>query len=74
MKDTKLNDISFIKTIMMVIIVFYHSCLFFGDNWFTYESPVYSANYLYMFAKWLNTFHIHTFVMASGFFVLLLKI
>jgi len=70
----KLEEISFIKTIVMIIIVFYHSCLFFGGTWFTFVNPVYSANYLYVFAKWLNTFHIHTFVMASGFLFYYLKI
>ncbi len=69
----KVKEITFIKTIMMLIIVLYHSCLFFGNSWFTYVMPIYNAKYLYLFATWLNTFHVHTFVMASGFLFYYLK-
>lgn len=63
----KLENISFIKTIMMIVVVLYHSFLFFGGSWFTPVEPAQSADYLYSIAKWMNTFHIQTFAMASGF-------
>ena len=72
--DKKINNISFIKTIMMLIIVLYHSMLFFGDQWFEYETPIYNANYLYNIALWLSTFHVQTFAMSSGFLFYYLRI
>lgn len=64
----KIDYISFIKTIMMLLVVFYHSCLFFEYNWwFTYTRPIYRTEYLCVLVNWLNSFHVHTFVMCSGF-------
>lgn len=63
----KLDDIAFIKTIMMVAIVLYHCFLFFGGNWFTPIEPAQSADCLYWIAQWMSTFHIQAFAMASGF-------
>ena len=74
MPSKKLEDISFIKTIMMVVIVLYHSMLFFGGTWFTAVEPARRADFLYYFAMWMNTFHIQTFAMASGFLFYYLKI
>lgn len=70
---TKLQNIAFLKTIMMAVIVLYHSMLFFGGGWFTAVEPVYEANYLYQIARWMNTFHIQAFTMASGFLFYYLK-
>lgn len=61
------------KTSMMIVIVLYHSCVFFSGKWFTVVEPIYNANYLYKIAKWFNTFHIQTFTMASGFLFYYLK-
>ena len=36
-------------------------------------TPAIKANYLAVIAKWMNTFHIHAFVMASGFLFYYLK-
>ncbi len=67
MKIEKLNNISFIKVTMMLLIVLYHSLLFFGGTWFTVIKVVYKSRFLYAIALWFNTFHIHTFAMASGY-------
>ena len=56
-----------IKTVMMLAVVVYHSCMFFTGTWFDKSQPVYKAGYLVIFAKYLNTFHVQTFVMAAGF-------
>ena len=69
----QLKEISFLKTIMMLSVVLYHSCLFFKGSWFTYSSPVYDANYINVLSFWLNTFHIQTFTFASGFIFFYLK-
>ena len=56
-----------IKTAMMLAVVLYHSCMFFTGTWFDKAQPVYKANYIEYFAKYLNTFHVRTFVMTAGF-------
>lgn len=66
--EKKLELIKNIKVIMMLSIVLYHSCMFFTGNWFNaLGTPQYSSKYIVYFAKWLNTFHVQTFAMASGF-------
>ena len=67
----KINDN--IKTAMMLAVVLYHSCMFFTGSWFDNATPVFSANYLSVFARYLNTFHVQTFAMASGFLFYALK-
>ena len=71
--DKRLDTIGNIKVIMMLTVVFYHCCAFFTGSWFTCVPLVYEANYISYFAKWLNTFHVQTFAMASGFVFYALK-
>lgn len=67
----KINDN--IKTAMMLAVVLYHACMFFTGSWFDAVSPVYDAKYIAVFAKYLNTLHVQTFTMASGFLLYALK-
>ena len=50
----------------MLIIVFYHSILFWRGNWFTamHTEPV---PILSLVADWLNNFHIYGFTLISGY-------
>lgn len=66
-KSERLNDLGFMKTIMMVLVVLCHSMAFFTGNWFRMARPAYDAAYLALFSDFLGTFHIQTFAMASGF-------
>lgn len=66
-ESKRLETIGNIKVLMMLAVVLYHSCMFFSGNWFDGAQPVYQAPYLYIVARWLNTFHVQTFTMASGF-------
>lgn len=70
----KLETIDNVKVLMMLAVVLYHSCMFFTGSWFDGAEPVYEANYLSIFARWLNTFHVQTFAMASGFLFYCLRI
>ena len=58
---------------MMLAVVLYHACTFFTGSWFDAVSPVYDAKYIAVFAKYLNTLHVQTFTMASGFLFYVLK-
>jgi len=63
----RLETIDNVKVLMMLAVVLYHSCMFFTGSWFDGATPVYEASYLSIFDRWLNTFHVQTFAMASGF-------
>lgn len=52
---------------MMLAVVLYHSCMFFTGSWFDSVTPIYEAKYLSGLARWLNTFHVQSFTMASGY-------
>ncbi len=67
MKVEKYNNISFMKVTMMFLVVIYHSLLFFGGTWFTVVKVVHKSDILYKIALLLNSFHIPSFTMASGF-------
>lgn len=67
MMEERLRKNDNIKTAMMLAVVLYHSCMFFTGTWFDKAQPIYKAGYLTFFAKYLNTFHVQTFVMAAGF-------
>ena len=70
----RLETIDNVKVLMMLAVVLYHSCMFFTGSWFGGAKPVYEARYLSIFAQWLNTFHVQTFTMASGFLFYCLRI
>lgn len=70
----RLETIDNVKVLMMLAVVLYHSCMFFTGSWFDGAKPVYEARYLSIFAQWLNTFHVQTFTMASGFLFYCLRI
>ena len=69
----KLSNISLIKTVMMIIVVLYHSMLFFGYQWFNIVTPKYDGYFLYNIANIFNSFHIQTFTMVSGYLFFYLK-
>lgn len=69
--ENELENCKFVKTILMITIVFYHSILFW-NNWFT-KDPVYSSSLFVGLSFWLNSFHIYTFVLVSGYLFYFLK-
>lgn len=73
MDNHELESCTFIKTILMVIIVFYHSILFFGGNWFTIVPLDHIEKPLYYLAAWLNGFHIYAFTFVSGYLFFFLR-
>ena len=65
--ENDLKHIDFIKVAMMITVVLYHSCMFFTDGWFSYVEPAQKAPFIAIGARYLNTFHVRTFTMASGY-------
>lgn len=57
---------SIVKTILMLLIIVYHSCVFWTGQWWDTE-PVLSSKTLGLFATWLNSFHVFAFTLVSGY-------
>ena len=68
--DTKSCD--FVKTVLMIAVVLYHSCLFWTGDWFV-EEPVHPSRVLGLTAEYLNSFHIYGFTLVSGYLLCYLK-
>lgn len=71
-RERELENCGFVKTVLMIIIVFYHSILFWSESWFVGE-PILRAPILGEIAAWLNSFHIYGFVLVSGYIYSCLK-
>lgn len=65
-KRIVLRNCSFVKTILMLLVILYHSSVFWKGTWFT-ENPILESRKLAIFSEWLNSFHIYGFVLVSGF-------
>ena len=64
--NEQIENCSFVKTILMLLIIIYHSCAFWTSDWFT-RDPVKSNSILIWISKYLNSFHIYGFVLVSGY-------
>ena len=71
--NNKLKSCSFVKTVLMFIIVLYHSILFWGGNWFSAVEAEFVAPLHYL-SQWFGTFHIYGFVLVSGYIFGFLKV
>ena len=65
-RDLELKNCTFVKTMLMLIVVFYHSILFWSGNWFS-AIPAQRLEILAGIASWLNSFHIYGFALVSGY-------
>lgn len=68
----ELENCNFVKTVLMILVVLYHSVLFWKGTWFTAD-PAWAAPWLGVFAQWLNSFHIFGFTLISGYLFYYLK-
>jgi fucose 4-O-acetylase-like acetyltransferase len=66
-KEAELENCSFIKTVLMLCIVLYHSLLFWSGTWFKVISPERIVPAFSYLTTWLNSFHIYGFVLVSGY-------
>lgn len=64
--DRELSACTFSKTCLMLLVLFYHSILYFSGTWFTRDPAEVSVPLTYL-ARWLNTFHIYGFALVSGY-------
>lgn len=62
-----LNNCVFVKTILMMIVVLYHSSIFWSGAWIDGYEAQFEAPALSVFARWLSTFHVYGFSLVSGY-------
>ncbi|MBE5887892.1 MAG: acyltransferase [Lachnospiraceae bacterium] len=69
MNDRKrtIDNCNFIKTILMMSVILYHSmALWLPNGWFN-QAPAEQVAFFSNFAVWLNSFHIYAFALVSGY-------
>lgn len=69
----ELDNCKFVKTILMIFIVAYHSCIFWAGGWIPGIVLHTKAPLLVNFAGWLSTFHIYGFTLISGYLFYFLR-
>ncbi len=63
----ELKNCTFAKTVLMLLIVIYHSVLFWTGSWLSSVKPCIEAPVLSGVAKYLTSFHIYAFALISGY-------
>lgn len=72
-KEQELKNCTFIKTVLMILIVLYHSIVYFRGDWFPAVPLGSAVKPLAYLASWMNSFHIYAFVLVSGYLFHYLK-
>lgn len=72
-REQELRNCNFVKTVLMILVVLYHSMVFWTGEWFRGE-PVYNTEILSIISRWLNSFHIYGFTLVSGYIFYYLKV
>ena len=62
----ELENTTFAKTVLMLLVVFYHCIVFWRGDWFMGD-PVISSKFLAVLSDWLNSFNIYAFALISGY-------
>ncbi len=62
-----MQNCNFCKAVLMLIIVLYHSGMFWTGKWFNAIIPAESAPIIGMIVRWMATFHIYAFTLISGY-------
>ena len=72
-RQTELSNCTFVKTILMLLVVIYHCMLYWSGTWFVGQ-PAQSSLVLPIVSSWLNSFHIYAFTLVSGYLFAYLKV
>lgn len=63
---TWLENTVFVKTVLMILVIFCHAIDFWTGIWFT-ENPIIPSEHLSLLANYIGSFHVYCFVLASGY-------
>lgn len=66
-KELMLKNSSFVKTVLMLFVILGHAVNFWNGSWFKVYSPVFECNPLAVLSGWVNSFHIYSFALVSGY-------
>lgn len=71
-KDYTMNDIflkncTVVKCYLLILVMLYHSIVFWTGRWMEGTQPVIASEVLKYIAFWLNSFHIYAFTLVSGY-------
>lgn len=62
-----LKNCSFVKTVLMLLVILGHAAHFWTGDWFTVQTAVYPSLGLELLSDWVNSFHIYAFALVSGY-------
>lgn len=65
-KQATLDNCKFVKTVLMLLVIFGHAIAFWSGHWFT-ENPAIGCNSLSTLCSWIGSFHIYAFTLISGY-------
>ena len=65
-KYSTLQNCTFVKTMLMLIVILGHSIAFWTGSWISI-TPTFHASILDYGYKWINSFHIYAFALVSGY-------
>ena len=65
--QASVDNCTFVKTILMLMVVLYHSIIFWGGGWFSACEPERTITSASVIANWLNSFHVYCFILTSGY-------
>lgn len=72
-REQELRNCNFVKTVLMILVVLYHSMVFWTGDWFSVEQ-VCKSEIVSIISQWLNSFHIYGFTLVSGYIFYYLKV
>ena len=61
----ELVNCTFVKTVLMLIVVFFHSIVFWRGGWFDIIEPAESFLPYSILAQWLQSFQVYAFALIS---------
>ena len=71
-KQMLLRNCTFVKTVLMILVVGGHALDFWTGDWFT-RNPAIPSPFCDLLSRWLNSFHTYAFVLVSGYLFRYLK-
>ena len=71
--NSELENCTFIKTVLLLLVILYHACVFWTGEWFPAIIMKFEADALGVFSSWLNSFHVYDFTLVSGYIFSFLK-
>ena len=65
-RNERLTNLTFVKSILMLLVIFGHACAFWSGHWFT-NNPAIESEGLSVLYDWINSFHTYAFTLVSGY-------